>query len=190
MRTDGRIRDRATVTHPEVVLVAATGNGESANAGGVVELLRACRAHPDLAVWWLTIVEAAELRIEHSLELTRADLVLFVTEEPGGAGPLEFRRVDHDESHRIAADGDVVSPEDVLHALSTLSRREQLPPAFALTVGRRSDGKPARERERNPDAPFDFLLNLLKSPDAQRWDEKAQRPAAADRVARIQADSA
>lgn len=178
------------MTAREVVLVAATGNGESANASGVVELLRACRAHPDLAAWWLSIVEASELRIEHALELTRADLVLFITEEPGGAGPLEFRRIDHDDRHRIAADGHAASPEDVLHALSTLSRRKQLPRAFALTIGRRSDGLSAGESERNPDAPFDFLLDLLKAPDAQRWNEKAGRGRGKASVSKIRADSA
>ena len=178
------------MTAREVVLVAATGNGESANASGVVELLRACRAHPDLAGWWLSIVEAAELRIEHALELTRADLVLFVTEEPGGAGPIAFRRIEHDEHHRIAADGDLASPEDVLHALSTLGRREQLPHAFALTIGRRGDAQSPGADEWNPDAPFDFLLDLLRAPDAQRWNEKAARPRSGAGVSKIRADSA
>lgn len=161
------------MTSSKIVLVAATGEGdaESANSGGVVDLLRACREHPRLGGWWLKIVEAAQLRLEHALELTDADFVLFLTEAPRAAKTLEFRSVPHRDDHRIDAEGDVASPEDVLHTLSTLGHRTELPRCYALTLGNREPSPPASE---GSDTTAEFLFSLLIQPDRRRWDELAR----------------
>jgi hypothetical protein len=157
------------------VLVFASDGGNSSSGSAAQALLRRCSEHPIHERWWLTLVGDAELRIEHALDLKKNDLVVFVTDVPGLREPFRFVALPHEDGHRIASGESSLTPQDVLHTLSTLGRRDEIPLCFSLEL--RHGGAEALSADRvagvaDIDSAFGFLIGLLDEPDADLWNQQ------------------
>ncbi len=152
------------------VLVFAAGG--DAHGTAAQALLGRCRGHPVHERWWLTLMGDAQLRIEHALDLTRNDLAVFVVDVPGLRESFRFRALPHLNGHRIASAEEAVTPQDVLHTLSTLGRRDELPQCYALELRGRGSDSVSAERTTDVDSAFEFLIDLLDEPESMRWNEQ------------------
>ncbi|MEM1191417.1 MAG: hypothetical protein AAF933_01465 [Pseudomonadota bacterium] len=152
------------------VLVFAAGG--DAHGTAAQALLGRCRSHPIHERWWLTLMGDAQLRIEHALDLTHNDLAVFVVDVPGLRETYRFRALPHLSGHRIASAEETVTPQDVLHTLSTLGRRDELPQCYALELRSRGVDSVSAERAADVDSAFEFLMNLLDDPESVRWNEQ------------------
>jgi hypothetical protein len=153
------------------VLVLATGNDSCART-----LLQRCENDEIASRWWVTFLDDTQLRVEHALSLTRADLCLFLLDgtaaEPGQTGNagaaasdrgFSLRTITHGSGHQMTSSESDISPEDLLHTLATLGRHGQAPHCYALTLHSGATGL---------DEALAFLTDLLEHPEAEHWDRR------------------
>lgn len=147
------------------VLVLATGNDGLARA-----LLKRCEDDGGGERWWVTLLGDTQLRIEHALSLTRADLCLFLLDDPEQAGEGEpgfyLRTITQGSGHPMASSESAMSPEDLMHTLATLGRHGREPRCYALTL------HPGGDPDARLDGALALLSDLLEQPEADYWDRR------------------
>ncbi|MEE4278682.1 MAG: hypothetical protein V2I82_09495 [Halieaceae bacterium] len=154
------------------VLVFASGGGRSGKESAAQALLRRCREHPIHERWWLTLVGDAQLRIEHALDLKKSDLAVFIADAASLRDPYRFFPLPHESGHRITSSDSGVTPQDVLHTLSTLGRRDEIPQCYCLELRQTGAESLSADRVADVDSAFGFLLGLLNEPDAAVWNDQ------------------
>jgi hypothetical protein len=150
------------------VLVLATGNDSCART-----LLKRCENKEVGTRWWVTFLGDTQLRVEHALSLTRADLCLFLLDgpaaEPQQTGEaasdrgFSLRAITYGSGHQMTSSESDISPEDLLHTLATLGRHGQAPHCYALTLHSGASGL---------DEALACLSDLLEHPEAEHWDRR------------------
>jgi hypothetical protein len=157
------------VSSPRVLIFAAETDGGAA----ALALLNRCREAPLREHWWLTLLDDARLRVEHALLLTRSDLVIFLVDAPDLEEAYAFHAINQEEGHRISSSGGPLTPEDVLHTLSTLGRRDDaLPRCYTLALRSRDTKALSADGAAELDDAFAFLLELLDAPEAEHWNQQ------------------
>jgi len=145
------------------VLVLATGNDSYARA-----LLQRCEDDGIGERWWVTLLGDTQLRVEHALSLTRADLCLFLVDDPekarGSDRGFSLCTVTQGSEHQMASSEGAISPEDLLHTLATLGRHGREPRCYALMLHPGAAGDAGLEEA------LAFLSDLLEQPAAEHWD--------------------
>jgi hypothetical protein len=145
-------------SHRNVLLFGILGE----EPGGVAwTLLQRCREHPVVEHWWLAIAEDTQLQIEHALELSHKDLVVFLIDGEGAGPALEFHSVETVADLQMLPANAPVTPEEILHTLATLGRGAAVPLCYVLTV--RPDSADSVEQG------FATLLSLLENPQPEHW---------------------
>ena len=156
-----------------VVLIGCgrPNRGDDALGPALLERVRHwLRDRPDREV---RLVEAARLHAEHALDLTDADLVLFVSADASAHAPFTLRRT---RAVRDAAySRQELTPEAVLHFARQASGHEP-PPAWVLAV-RGESFAPHVDLSVNAlghlEVAWDELLELLDDPRSGAWDARA-----------------
>jgi hydrogenase maturation protease len=115
------------------------------------------------------LIEDFQLQIEHALDLSGRQLVLFVDAAENTPPPYVFQRIA--ASTAVAHTTHALAPEAVLQVYRQTEGREP-PPAFVLAVsGEAFDlGEPLTARaERHLEAAFDLLQQLCLLPALDEW---------------------
>lgn len=156
------------------VLVLATGEGSGGGAAST--LLQRCRDHEVGTRWWVTLMTDTQLRIEHALNLTRADLGLFLIDEAPRATTtgamathgdgFSLRAIAPGSGHQLTSSESDLSPEDLLHTLATLGRHGREPRCYVLALRRAATG------DGSLDEALALLTDLLEHPEAEHWDRR------------------
>ena len=73
------------------VVVFGIGNGARGDGGLGPALISHLQASPLGDNWWLTLIEDAQLQIEHAVDLQSNDLALFVDASETTAPPFRFQ---------------------------------------------------------------------------------------------------
>lgn len=169
------------MTTRRVLLLAAgnTARGDQALAPLLLEHVRAMRVGER---WWLSLIDDAQFRVEHSLELQINDLILFIDTVADATAPFELREVHARDGHRMLPMNNALSPEDVLHTLSTIGRRKVLPACFSLDIrGEHFElgaGLSAKARE-HLEAAIRLMESLLADTREEFWRGHLTTPRAA-----------
>ncbi len=154
------------------VVIIAVGNASRGDDGVGPEFLHRLREHPVAENWWLTLVEDTEFQIEHALDLQINDLVVFVDASETAVPPFVFREVKPPPGHRILPISQALRPEDVVHTLSTISRRKTLPTCFVLELPASRfelSNALSEQAAASVHEALSFAGELLDNPDADSW---------------------
>lgn len=154
------------------VTIIAVGNDAEGDEGLAPRLLQALLAHHDEAPWLSTLRDST-LRVEHTLELRNADLVLIVEADAEVRSPYEFSEVIESAASPAPLTGEV-SPSDLLHVLKNLSRGTEPPRCFSLRVhGERFsvDQGLTIAAQNNLELATALVHSLLENPHPEYWED-------------------
>ncbi|WP_439100769.1 homospermidine synthase [Congregibacter sp.] len=154
------------------ILIIAYGRAADADSRVATTLLERLRERTISDSWWLTLIEDDALRLEHALDLQPNDLAIFIDTQLHGKAPFEFTEITGEGEAPILPVADAVIPGDVLHALTTLSRKRTLPNSFRLTLpmpSEESTGDIAPGVDASITSAVDFLENLLGDTSDEHW---------------------
>mgnify|MGYP006274078221 CR=1 FL=1 len=157
------------------VLVVGVGNAARGDDGLGPQLMQRLRGSAHGEHWWLTLIEDAQLQIEHALDLQISDLALFVDASADAPAPCTLREISAPAGHRIMPMSHALAPEDVLHTLVTIGRRAA-PPSFLLAIrGERFELGQALSASAaaHLDAASRLVDELLRQPEAGAWRARA-----------------
>jgi hypothetical protein len=165
------------VTSPRILFLAF-GDGSAGSNSIVSSLVGRLRKHPLAESWWLTLIEDAQLRIEHALDLKLNELAVFIDTSSIDRRAFEFSEMTSSGSYKILPMDDTLEPSDVLHTVATLGRKGELPASFRLTLpGGTAQAGPSMtndEAQQSITAAVALLEDLLENADEAYWREKAR----------------
>lgn len=153
------------------VLIVAVGNSLRRDDGLAPKLLEILRQIGLDDHWWLTMVEDAQLQIEHALDLQLSDIALFVNTSGETRSPYSLEEIETPEGHRMVTMSHDLDPQDVMHTLKTIGRRD-VPPCFLLTLAGEQFGLGeglSTTAAQNLEAAKALLEKLLEEPTAEAW---------------------
>ena len=158
------------------VLIIGVGNLARGDDGLAPRLLDSLREAGYGEHWWLTLMEDAQLQVEHALDLQLNDVALFVDASVDAPAPYSLREIHTPEGHRMVMMSHELAPQDVLHTLATIGRRA-VPPSFLLAI--RGEHFELGETlstaaAEHLDAATHLLEQLLAEPAPEAWRRLAE----------------
>jgi Ni,Fe-hydrogenase maturation factor len=165
---------KANSEHSRITIlgVGDEGDGDAGLAPRLLQALRAAlREHPP----WLTLVEAAELQVEHLLNLLGADIVLFVEASPVVEGPCALRELAATPQHAVTDINAALTPVDLLRVYTTMNRDSPPPSSFALTLrGECFEGNSGLSlaAQTHLESGVSLVQELLDQPDPSLWRQR------------------
>lgn len=154
----------------QAILVLGYGNPSRGDDAVGPLLLEAIAEQIDLQQ--VELITDFQLQIEHALDLTERDLVLFVDASVGADNGITFQTIlaGKDSSYSTHA----MSPAAVLDVYQSITK-QQAPPCFMLTIKAQQFELGAGLSEVT-EAYFQqacqFVLQLLKQPRLQYWQQQ------------------
>ena len=162
---------RRATRGPKVLVLGCGNPSRGDDALGPLLMARVdawIRLHPDRPV---EAVEDFQLQVEHTLDLQRRDLALFVDATASGHDPVTLHRVLPAADFSFSTHA--LSPPALLQAFVTLDRGTP-PPAFALAVRGYSFGlghSLSAEAAHNFELAWALLERMLERPSRKSWEE-------------------
>ncbi|MDP5054800.1 MAG: homospermidine synthase [Congregibacter sp.] len=154
------------------ILIIAYGGDSDVDVRVAAALIAALRQRSIADSWWLTLIEDAQLRLEHAIDLRPNDLAIFIDASLHGKAPFEFTEIVNGAANSILPEAEAVLPTDLLRTLATIGRLGTLPPSFRLTLPlalEQSGDDLTPKTQASIVAAVDFLENLLGDTSNEHW---------------------
>jgi hydrogenase maturation protease len=156
-------------THPSLVIFGYGNPSRGDDALGSILLARAEALAREVEGLDFALVEDFQLQVEHALDLEGRDLALFIDAAESGPAPFAFRRLAPAEDASYSTHA--ITPQAVLHAFRKV-RGIDSPPSYVLAVRGSAfelGEDLSEEARRHLESASAFLEELLKQPQASRW---------------------
>jgi hydrogenase maturation protease len=160
------------MSRPTRIVIFGVGNLARGDDGLAPRLLESLRATAAVDGSRLSLVEDAQLQIEHALDLRDADLALFMDASVAARAPFALTELTPGAAHASALFSHALAPADVLHTFAALGGERVLPACFQLAIrGEHFElGADLSAAGRAHLAAAEALCReLLATPDAEAW---------------------